>query len=68
MTWDFARAREVCIYDEPAACVERLQSLQEHLPAMSQCILEFNRRGRIPSSRVRQAMRLFADEVMPKLS
>ena len=68
MTWDFARAREVCIYDEPAACVERLQSLQEQLPAMYQCILEFNRRGRIPSPRVRQAMRLFADEVMPKLT
>ena len=67
MTWDFARAREVCIYDEPAACVERLQSLRAQLPAMSQCILEFNRRGRIPSARVRQAMRLFADAVMPKL-
>jgi hypothetical protein len=68
MTWDFARAREVCIYDEPAACVERLQSLQEQLPGMSQCILEFNRRGRIPSPRVREAMRLFADQVMPRLS
>ena len=68
MTWDFARAREVCIYDEPAACVERLQSLQEQLPTMYQCILEFNRRGRIPSVRVREAMRLFADKVMPRLS
>jgi len=46
---DFAKAKEICIYDEPAACVERLQCLQEQLPSMYQCILEFNRRGRIPS-------------------
>ena len=67
MTWDFARASEVCIYDDPSACVERLQSLQEQLPTMYQCILEFNRRGRIPSERVRRSMRLFAEKVMPKL-
>ncbi len=67
MTWDFARAKEVCIYDEPAACVERLRALQERLPTMSQCILEFNRRGRIPTGRVKESMRLFADEVMPEL-
>jgi alkanesulfonate monooxygenase SsuD/methylene tetrahydromethanopterin reductase-like flavin-dependent oxidoreductase (luciferase family) len=68
MTWDFDKANSVCIYDEPAACVDRLQSLQEQLPGMYQCILEFNRRGRIPSDRVRESMRLFADQVMPKLS
>jgi len=67
MTWDFAKAKEICIYDEPAACVERLQSLQAQLPPMYQCILEFNRRGRIPSARIRESMRLFADQVMPKL-
>jgi alkanesulfonate monooxygenase SsuD/methylene tetrahydromethanopterin reductase-like flavin-dependent oxidoreductase (luciferase family) len=67
MTWDFARAKEVCIYDEPAACVERLQSLQEQLPSMSQCILECNRRGRIPSPRIQESIRLFAEQVMPKL-
>ena len=67
MTWDFAKAKEICIYDEPTACVERLQSLQEQLPPMYQCILEFNRRGRIPSARIRESMRLFADQVMPKL-
>ncbi len=67
MTWDFARAKEICIYDEPAACGERLQALQEQLPSMYQCILEFNRRGRIPSARVRESMRLFADQVLPKL-
>jgi len=26
-TWDFAKAKEICIYDELTACVERLQSL-----------------------------------------
>jgi alkanesulfonate monooxygenase SsuD/methylene tetrahydromethanopterin reductase-like flavin-dependent oxidoreductase (luciferase family) len=67
MTWDFAKAKEICIYDEPAACVQRLQCLQEQLPLMYQCILEFNRRGRIPSVRVRGSMQLFAEQVMPKL-
>lgn len=68
MSWDFARASEVAIYDDPSACVERLQSLQEQLPGMSQCILEFNRRGRIPSKDIQTSMRLFAEKVMPKLS
>lgn len=68
MTWTFAKAKEIGIYDEPAACVERLHSLQEQLPSMYQCILEFNRRGRIPSARVQESMRLFAEEVLPKLS
>ena len=67
MTWDFAKAKTVCIYDEPAACVARLQELQAQAPTMAQCILEFNRRGRIPSERVRESMRLFADKVMPAL-
>jgi len=40
---------------------------QEQLSSMYQCILEFNRRGRIPSVRVRESMRLFAEKVMPKL-
>ena len=68
MSWDFDRACEVAIYDEPAACVDRLQSLQAQLPGMSQCILEFNRRGRIPSADIQASMRLFAEQVMPKLS
>lgn len=33
---------------------------------MYQCILEFNRRGRIPSAMVRDSMRLFAEQVMPR--
>jgi len=68
MTWNFDRVLEVCIYDEPSACVERLQELQEQLPSMYQCILEFNRRGRVSSERVRESMRLFANKVMPELS
>lgn len=67
MTWDFDRAKTVCIYDEPAACVDRLQRLQEELPSTHQCILEFNRRARIPSTQIQDSMRLFADKVMPKL-
>ncbi len=67
MTWSYDRVLEVCIYDEPSACVERLLSLREQLPTMDQCILEFNRRGRIPSERVRESMRLFANKVMPNL-
>ena len=67
MTWNFEKAKSICIYDEPEACVERLQGLQEQLPTMYQCILEFNRRGRIPSAMVRDSMRLFAEKVMPKL-
>jgi hypothetical protein len=67
MTWDLAKAKEICIYDEPTACVERLQCLQEQFPSMYQCILEFNRRGRIPSLRVRESMRLCAEQVMAKL-
>jgi hypothetical protein len=53
--------------DEPAVCVERLQSLQAQLPSMYQCILESNRCGRIPSARIQESMRLFADQVIPQL-
>ncbi len=68
MMWDFEKAKTMCLYDEPSACVDYLQRLQEELPTMHQCILEFNRRGRIPSEEVRKSMRLFTDEVLPKLS
>ncbi len=67
-TWNFDEALRNCIYDDPEGCVERLQSLQERLPTMAQCILEFNRRGRIPSEVVKESMRLFAEKVMPRLS
>ena len=68
MTWDFDKACEICIYDEPEACVDRLQHLQEQLPTLHQCILEFNRRGRIPTEQTRESMRLFAAKVRPRLS
>ena len=67
MTWNFAKAKEIYIYDGPTACVEHLQCLQEQLPSMYQCILEFNQRGRIPSARIRESMRLFTEQAMPKL-
>ena len=66
-TWDFEEALRNCIYDDPAGCVERLQYLQDQLPGMGQCILEFNRRGRISSDQIKESMRLFAEEVMPRL-
>ncbi len=66
-TWDFEEARSNCIYDEPMSCVERLESLQTQLPGMGQCILEFSRRGRIPSEQIKESMRLFAEKVMPRL-
>ncbi len=66
--WDFEKAKTMCLYDEPAACIDYFQRLRDELPSMDQCILEFNRRGRIPSEHVRQSMRLFTDEVLPKLS
>lgn len=67
-TWDFEEAEKHCIYDDPAGCVKRLGELQEALPHMEQCILEFNRRGRIPSELVMESMRLFTDKVKPELS
>ena len=67
-TWDFKEAEKHCIYDDVAGCVERLRELQEALPHMEQCILEFNRRGRIPSELVRESMRLFAEKVRPELA
>ena len=35
---------------------------------MSECILEFNRRGRLTNEEVKQSMQLFADKVMPALA
>ena len=65
-TWDFAEALRYSIYDDPAGCVEQLQSLSNQLPGMAQCILEFNRRGRLTNDEILDSMRLFADKVMPE--
>ena len=35
---------------------------------MAQCILEFNRRGRLTNDEIKESMQLFADEVMPELT
>ena len=43
------------------------KEMQENMPSMYECILEFNRRGRIPSELVKRSMRLFAEKVMPAL-
>jgi len=51
-----------------AGCIERLRELQEALPHMEQCILEFNRRGRISSEEIRDSMRLFSEKVQPALA
>ena len=66
-TWDFDQALSYSIYDDPAGCVEQLRALGEQLPTMNQCILEFNRRGRIPSDQIKESMRLFAEKVRPEL-
>jgi len=67
-TWDFQEAARNSIYDDPNGCVERLRALQDQMPGMSQCILEFNRRGRLTNEEIQASMRLFADEVMPRLA
>ncbi len=67
-TWSFEDALRYSIYDDPAGCVEQLHALDKELSGMAQCILEFNRRGRITSDEIKTSMRLFADEVMPELT
>ena len=63
MTYD-TWCEEVAVYGDPAQCIEKLQFLQEALgPAEVICF--FNPGGLIESSRVMEAMRLFAAEVMP---
>ena len=66
-SWDFEEATRHSVYDDPAGCIEQLGQLQEQLPNMDQCILEFNRRGRIPSEEIKKSLQLFADKVMPAL-
>ena len=65
-TWDFDTATQYCIYDSPEGCVERLLEIKNNIPSLNQCILEFNRRGRLTTEEVRESMQLFADSVMPE--
>ena len=67
-TWDFDQALSYSIYDDPQGCVEQLRSLHEQLPGMNECILEFNRRGRIPDEQIKESLTLFAEKVMPELT
>lgn len=67
-TWNFEDAVRYSVYDDPAGCIEQLRSLGEDMPGMAQCILEFNRRGRLTNDEIKESMQLFADEVMPELT
>ena len=64
-TWDFESATKHCIYDSPEGCVERLREIEKRVPILDQCILEFNRRGRLTTREVQDSMKLFADRVLP---
>ena len=67
-TWTFADALGYSIYDDPNGCVEQLHALNDALPGMAQCILEFNRRGRLTNEEIKESMQLFGDRVMPDLA
>ena len=66
-TWDFKSALKHCIYDSPSGCIERLEEIISTVNNVDQVILEFNRRGRIPSDDVKKSMDLFGDKVLPFL-
>ena len=65
-TWNFEEAIQHCIYDSPRGCIERLKNIEEQIPCIDQCIVEFNRRGRLTTYEVRESMELFANKVMPE--
>ena len=67
-TWSFQDALKYSIYDDPDGCVEQLRNLGNDLSGMAQCILEFNRRGRLTNEEVKESMQLFGDAVMPQLA
>ena len=67
-TWGFNQALGYSIYDDPQGCIDQLRALEKQLPGMNQCILEFNRRGRIPNEGIHESLRLFAEKVMPELA
>ena len=67
-TWNFDEALSYSIYDDPKGCVEQLRRLREQLPGMNECILEFNRRGRISNEQIKESLTLFGEKVMPELA
>ena len=58
-TWNFQDALKYSIYDDPDGCIEQLKNLANDLPGMTQCILEFNRRGRLTNEEIKESMQLF---------
>jgi alkanesulfonate monooxygenase SsuD/methylene tetrahydromethanopterin reductase-like flavin-dependent oxidoreductase (luciferase family) len=58
--------RERVVFGTPAEVAKRLQSLQETL-GFSGVIMEANLGGRIPPASVLQSIRLFGQEVAPRL-
>ena len=67
-TWSFRDALNYSIYDDPDGCIEQLRNLGKDLSGMAQCILEFNRRGRLTNEEVKESMQLFGEAVMPQLA
>ena len=67
-TWSFQDALKYSIYDDPDGCIEQLRNLGKDLSGMAQCILEFNRRGRLTNEEVKESMQLFGEAVMPQLA
>ena len=67
-TWSFQDALKYSIYDDPDGCVEQLRNFGKDLSGMAQCILEFNRRGRLTNEEVKESMQLFGEAVMPQLA
>ena len=43
-----------------------LKNIEEQIPHIDQCIVEFNRRGRLTTYEVQESMQLFANKVMPE--
>ena len=67
-TWNFEEAIQHCIYDSPQGCIEKLKNIEEQIPSIGQCIVEFNRRGRLTTDEVQGSMQLFANKVMPEFN
>jgi alkanesulfonate monooxygenase SsuD/methylene tetrahydromethanopterin reductase-like flavin-dependent oxidoreductase (luciferase family) len=58
--------QSMAIYEEPAACVERLQRVREEYN-VGRIICWFNTGGMVPHLQVMRSMELFAARVMPHL-
>ena len=63
MTYD-TWYNDVAVFGDPARCIDKLKALQQEF-SMGEYICWFNQGGLVDSSKVMDAMRLFATEVMP---